>query len=140
MAGQGARKVGADGRNEPDSLPAGATVSAVEPDSGERSDRSITARAIALGIPLCAVNAYWVTLVEVRWYTLDGTSLPLFITPIFFLFVLVLLNRLVAHWRPHAALRQGELLVVYIGLALSCVFAGHDMLQNLFGAMGHAYQ
>ena len=59
------------------------TQTAVGPEITGTPTRSITARAIALGIPLVALNAYWVTLVEVRWYTLDGTSLPLFITPIF---------------------------------------------------------
>ena len=83
-----------------------------------------------------SVNIWWVTIVEVRWYTLDGTCLPLFITPIFFLFVLALGNRLVGHWWRRSALRQGELLVIYIGLSLSCVFAGHDMLQNLFEPWG----
>src|ERR1700716_3907539 len=92
-------------------MPAQASVPAARPAA---HPLGITARAIVTGILLMAINAYWITVVEVRWYTLDGTSLPLFITPIFFLFVLVLLNRLVARWRPHAALRQGELLVVYI--------------------------
>jgi hypothetical protein len=99
----------------------------------------VTWRSVLLSLLLMPVNIWWVTIVEVRWYTLDGTSLPLFITPIFFLFALVLLNRLVARWRTRAALRQGELLVVYVALALSCVFSGHDMLQNLLGAMGHAH-
>jgi hypothetical protein len=99
----------------------------------------VTWRSILLCLLLMPINIWWVTIVEVRWYTLDGTSLPLFITPVFFLFLLVLLNRMVARWRPGAALRQGELLVIYIALALSCVISGHDMLQNLFGAMGHAH-
>lgn len=103
------------------------------------SGPGVTWRSVLISLLLMPVNIWWVTVVEVRWYTLDGTSLPLFITPIFFLFVLVLLNRVVRRWRPRAALRQGELLVVYIALALSCVFSGHDMLQNLIGAMGHAY-
>jgi hypothetical protein len=104
------------------------------------SGPGVTWRSVLLCLLLMPVNIWWVTIVEVRWYTLDGTCLPLFITPIFFLFVLALGNRLVAHWWRRAALRQGELLVIYIGLSLSCVFAGHDMLQNLFGAMGHAYE
>src|SRR5437588_10760409 len=100
----------------------------------------VTWRSVLLCLLLMPINIWWVTIVEVRWYTLDGTCLPLFITPIFFLFVLVLVNRAVGQWHSQAALRQGELMVVYIALALSCVFAGHDMLQNLFGAIGHAAQ
>ncbi len=98
-------------------------------------------RALLLGALLIPVNAFWVTVVEVRWYTLDGTSLPLFITPVFMLFVLTLLN---FAWRKAArrsqgGLRQEELLLVYIMLVVSCTFAGHDTLQNLFGSIGHAY-
>ena len=98
-------------------------------------------RALILGMALIPVNALWVTLVEVRWNTLDGTSLPLFITPIFFLFALVLLNLL---WRkvsprPGASLRQEELLLVYVMLVVSCTFAGHDTLQNMFGEISHPY-
>lgn len=98
-------------------------------------------RALLLGILLVPLNALWVTIVEIRWYTLDGTSLPLFITPIFFLFALVLLNLL---WRklsprPHTALRQAELLLIYVMLVVSCTFCGHDTLQNMFGEISHPY-
>ena len=98
-------------------------------------------RSIILGALLIPVNVFWVTLIEVRWYTLDGTSLPLFITPVFMLFVLVLGNLL---WRKVTAgrantLRQSELLILYVMLAVSCTLAGHDTMQNLFGTISHPY-
>lgn len=98
-------------------------------------------RAIVLGLLLVPVNVFWITVVEVRWYTLDGTSLPLFITPIFFLFLLVLVNLALRKFarRPSVPLRQEEMLLVYVMLVVSCTFAGHDTLQNLFGSIGHAY-
>src|SRR5216684_3892754 len=72
--------------------------------------RGITFRSLLLGLLLAIPNTYWITVVEVRWYTLDGTSLPLFITPIFFLFWLVLLNmgvrRLLPRLAPRLALNQ----------------------------------
>src|SRR5579864_8597042 len=40
--------------------------------------RRISPRAVALGLALTIPNTYWITVIEVRWYTLDGTSLPLF--------------------------------------------------------------
>jgi hypothetical protein len=86
------------------------------------------------------INIYWITVVEVRWYTLDGTCLPLFIQPVFFLFWLCLGNFALRRWRPAWALRQGELLTIYTLLALSCVFASHDLLQNLFGVMAHPFR
>ena len=97
-------------------------------------------RALLLGIILVPVNVFWTIVVEIRWFTLDGTSLPLFVTPVFLLLVLVLLN---LAWRkalPRTkALRQEELLLVYIMLVVSCTFAGHDTLQNMFGSIPYAY-
>lgn len=55
-------------------------------------ERAVTPRAILIGALLIPLNVYWVTVMEVRWYTLDGSCLPLFITPVFFLFTLVVLN------------------------------------------------
>src|SRR5438105_5034419 len=98
----------------------------------------VTGRAVFIGLLLIPVTIYWITVTEVRWYTLDGTSLPLFIQPVFFLFLLCLANLAVRAWRGRPWLQQGELLVVYIMLGMACVFAGHDMLQNLFGTLGHA--
>jgi hypothetical protein len=87
------------------------------------------------------VNIFWITVVEVRWYTLDGTSLPLFIQPVFFLFLLCVLNAVLRRaGSERAVLRQGELLTIYVLLALSCVFASHDLLQNLFGVLGHPFR
>src|SRR4051794_15017178 len=106
MAGKPGRKIDATAESG-----AGETRAAeAELAAGRGPTGAITARAIALGIPLVAINAYWVTVVEVRWYTLDGTSLPLFITPIFFLFCVCGLNAL---WRRMArgrGLDTGELL------------------------------
>lgn len=97
-------------------------------------------RVLLLGLILIPINVFWTLVIEVRWYTLDGTSLPLFITPIFFLFVLVLLN---FAWRKFAprtkALRQEELLLLYVMLVVSCTFCGHDTMQNMFGSITYAY-
>jgi hypothetical protein len=115
------------------------------PESANRG--GVTARAVAVGLLLIPITIYWITITEVRWYTLDGTSLPLFIQPVFFLFLLCLLNLAAGRlrrrfpglaWLP--VFQQGELLVVYVMLALACVFAGHDMLQNLFGTVGHPHR
>ncbi len=116
--------------------------------------RGISLRAVLIGMVLMPINAYWITVVEVRWYTLDGTCLPLFITPIFFLFLLCLGNMALgrmaeARGKRHEArgkrqeargvpLEQGELLTIYIMLVVGCVLAGHDLIQNLFGIIAHA--
>jgi hypothetical protein len=101
--------------------------------------RGVTARAIFLGAVLAAVNCYWVTVMEVRWYSLDGSSLPLFVTPVFFLFMLVCVNLVLRRWAAALAFSPAELLAVYVMLVISVVMAGHDTLQNLMGTIGHAY-
>ena len=106
----------------------------------KRERSGVSWRAILLALVLIPVNCYWITVVEVRWYTLDGTCLPLFITPIFTLFVLAVANLLVRRLSSRLALRQNELLVVYIMVVIASVMASHDLLQNLFGAIGHPHR
>ena len=97
--------------------------------------RGITGRSVALGAMLAILNAFWVTMVEVRFYILDGSSLPLFVTPIFLLLALVGANRFLGKYK----LSQVELLTAYLMAVVSNTFAGHDMLQNLFGQITHAH-
>jgi hypothetical protein len=114
------------------------------PENAELANASVRHlslwRAIVLGVLLIPLNVYFVTVIEVRWYSLDSTALPLFITPIFFLFLLCHLN---FAWRKLSgmsrALRQEELLLIYIMLVMSCTFAGADTIQNLFGSIGAPY-
>lgn len=108
------------------------------PISPESLKQGISLRAVLLGLLLAIPNTFWITVVEVRWYTLDGTSLPLFITPIFFLFWLTLLNLGAKRFFPRRAFSQAELLTVYIFLVIGTLLAGHDLYQNLFGSIGHA--
>lgn len=108
------------------------------PHPAPHASRGVTARAVLLGMLLMIVNAYWITVVEVRWYTLDGTCLPLFITPVFFLFLLCGANFALRRFSRRAAFDQGELLTVYVMLVIGCVLAGHDLIQNLFGSIAHA--
>ncbi len=95
-------------------------------------------RALLIGLLLMTLNIFWITAIEVRWYTLDVTSLPIFITPVFTLFIVAMLNLALTRWRPAWRLSAAELLIIYIIIVTGAVFAGHDMLQNLFGAIGHA--
>jgi hypothetical protein len=101
--------------------------------------RGVTARAVLLGLLLIPVNVYWVIVIEVRWYALDGSCLPLFITPVFMLFCLCLLNLVWRRLHAKSALSPNELLTVYLMLVASGAVCGHDMVQNLFGVVGHFY-
>lgn len=90
----------------------------------------MTPRAILLGAALIPLNAYWVILAELRWYQILTLN-PLFVTPVFFLLVLVGLNGLLRAVRPCWAFSVAELLVVYVMLAVSCTVATHDFAINL---------
>lgn len=108
-------------------------------DQGRSSHRGISLRAVGLGLILTIVNAWWVTMVEVRYYILDGSSLPLFVTPVFLLLLLVAANTLARRRFPLHALSQTELLTAYVMAVVANSFAGHDMLQNFFGSVTHPY-
>ena len=99
----------------------------------------VTWRALLLGVLFIPINVYWMTIVEVKYYSLDGSCLPLFIEPVFILFVIVLFNRLLKRYAPKRILTQAELLTIYIMVAISCTFAGHDTIQNMFGSIAHPF-
>jgi len=102
--------------------------------------KAITWRSVLIGLLLIPINVYWVTVVEVRWYTLDGSCLPLFITPIFMLFLLAIANLGVRKLAPRWTLARGELLTIYVMVVISCTLSGHDMLQNLMGTIVHPFR
>lgn len=104
-------------------------------DSTNRSPASL--RTVLFGLVLILINNYWITLIEVRYYSLDGSCLPLFITPIFILFLVTLSNLLVKRLRPSLAMSPGELITLYILVVIGASMAAHDMVQNLFGVIAH---
>ena len=105
---------------------------------GKHKDAGVTLTAVLIGLLLIPINNLWITVIEVRWYALDGTCLPLFITPIFMLFLLALANLVVRRVAPRLALCRGELLTIYIMVVMAATLASHDLIQNLFGTLGHA--
>lgn len=106
---------------------------------GKIKDAGVTLRAVLIALPLICLNNWWITLIEVRWYALDGTCLPIFITPVFMLFLICLGNLGVRRLLPQWALRKGELLTIYIMIVMGATLASHDLIQNLFGAIGHPH-
>ena len=95
----------------------------------------VTARAVLLGLALIPLNAYWVILSELRWYTILTLN-PLFVTPVFFLLILLGLNAPLRRLRPQWAFSISELLTVYVMLAISCTVSTHDFVINLMTTIG----
>jgi len=75
---------------------------------------------------------------EMVWHGLhfSATSLPMNV--IFILLVLVPINALVQKLNPRWGLTQAELLVIYVILAVTTSFIGHDNMVSLMGVIPHA--
>ncbi len=123
--------------------PGGIKADAEFGDAAQQGERgqllTLSKRAFLLGLLLIPPMVYWVELMEIKWNVSDGTCVSIFFAVIFALFVLALLNRLVARYLPRFAFSQGELVLIYVMLSCAVAVAGHDMmgnalpnLQNLF--------
>ncbi len=100
----------------------------------------VTWRSLLLGCLLVPINCYWVVLTIIKYHGLDGGCLPLFIQPVFILFVVTFVNFFLSKRWPQSSLTQGELLVIYIMLVTSMTLAGKDTLPNMFGAIVHPFR
>jgi len=105
--------------------------------SVQKPKPGIPARAVLIGLALIPLNCYWVTVVEVRWFSMDGSCLPLFVTPVFLLLLVTVLSLLAGLVRASWRLSQADLLTIYIMLVVSVTLAGHDTMQNMFGLITH---
>ena len=106
-----------------------------------KSDVSkVTIRSVILGLLLMPLNYYWVVRMEVLDSRLWSTSSSLFFTSIFSLFVLILLNFLVAKINSKISLKPNELLIIYVIFNISSAVGGQGMIMVLIGGLGHAFQ
>ncbi|MFQ6042595.1 MAG: DUF6785 family protein [Candidatus Poribacteria bacterium] len=103
-----------------------------------RQNSSIfTPKVILLGLLLVFVNCYWTTIVEIEWGSGDGSTLPLFVYPVFILCVVTVLNSALKKFAPKVAMSQGELLALYIMMVMSGTIVGESMFEGLFGSILH---
>lgn len=91
----------------------------------------ISFRAFLIGLILIPFNCYWVTISEIKRASSDSTCVSMFMTVIFILFFLTLINYFVGKRFPRWMLSQGELMIIYIMLSIATAMAGHDMMGNL---------
>lgn len=97
----------------------------------------VTGRAVLIGSLLALGNTWWVIFSDTHGRD-SGTALPLFITPIFYLFLLTLLNLWLRRFGPRWTFSTGELLTIYFMPVVTTSLAAHDMIQNFFGLIGYA--
>ena len=86
---------------------------------------------MGLSLLLIPCNAWWLVQMELIRYSAHPTTLSLFFNAVFVLLAITLGNALVGRVRPAAALRRGELYVVYTSVALASAVGGHDCLEIL---------
>ena len=91
----------------------------------------VTFRAILLGIILIPPNTYFIMANHLRYWSTLPTTMSLIYNVVVTLMVLTCLNFLLKLLLPRFALRQAELLTIYVILSLSSAIAGHDMMQTV---------
>ncbi len=100
----------------------------------ETAKRGFPWRGLIIGLVLLPINVYWVIIAELRWYYILTLN-PLFVTPIFYLFLLAIGNGIIKKVAPRSYLRPDELIVIYVMLVMSCAVATHDFIINLMSMM-----
>ena len=89
-------------------------------------------RAIVLGTLLIPINCYWLVISRQPYqYQPIPTIISPFFNVIFILLLLVLGNRLLARLSPRLALRQRELIVIYVMLSVTSAIQSFQMMQTL---------
>ena len=91
----------------------------------------VTFRAILIGILLIPPNTYFIMANHLRFWSTLPTTMSLIYNVVVTLAVLTCLNFVLYKFLPRFALRQGELLTIYVILSLSSAIAGHDMMQTV---------
>ena len=100
-------------------------------ETAQSKHPGVTFRAILIGIILIPPNTYFIMANHLRFWSTLPTTMSLIYNVVVTLAVLTCLNFLLKLLLPRFALRQGELLTIYVILSLSSAIAGHDMMQTV---------
>ena len=93
-------------------------------------------RAILIGVLLIIPNTYWITDSAQQG---APTTVSLYFNVIFCIFIITILNACFARMQPTFALKSGELVTIYVMLAVASSLAGHDLLSGLIPMIPHAF-
>jgi len=97
-------------------------------------------RGFLLGTVLLPLNALWVLYMEhIGAHGPIPSTISLFFNVVFILFFLALANLAVHKLRPQWALNRGELIIIYVMLAMGTSLAGLDGMQVLIPVMTHGF-
>ncbi len=95
-----------------------------------------TWRAILIGTALTVPNVYWILDSAGQGYP---TTISLYFNVIFCIFILTGVNLALKQVLPRVAFQQGELLTIYVMLAIASSLAGHDVLRVLIPMIPYAF-
>jgi len=110
-----------------------------EPSPRLQRRRSVTPRAVLLGVLATPLNAYWLTYTYWHFgYLIDRPSV-IYYNCVFYLAALVGVNALLRRWRPAWVFSTGELLTLYLMLSLATAWCGVDFLSDLPEAISNPY-
>jgi hypothetical protein len=102
--------------------------------------KGLSVRAVALGLVLVPLNAYWITQIEYVRYSDNATTSAIFFNALAMLLILAGLNALVRRAAPRWAWARSELLTVYVALVVGSCIGGHDQLQILFTTLTYVFR
>src|SRR5579862_2197021 len=124
-----------DSQSDSQSAPPVATASAPAAPAVARpvveTGRAFSLRVLLLAFVLIPLNCYWIVQMERVRQGPYVTSISLFANVVFILLLLLVLNTLLRRVSPRAALRKGELLLLYVMLSISSGICGMDFVQVL---------
>lgn len=101
-----------------------------------RNPLGATWRAILIGTILTIPNVYWILDSAGQGYP---TTISLYFNVIFCIFILTGGNLAIRRITPSIAFSQGELLTIYVMLAIASSLAGHDVLRVLIPMIPYAF-
>lgn len=106
----------------------------------QQNTPAFPARAILIGLILLPLNAYWITIASDLWSSLIGmTGTSLFFSPVFNLFLLILVNLALQKFAPKLSFSRSELLTVYVMLVMLSTVGGTRMMSFLVGVLTYPY-
>ena len=104
--------------------------------SPEKSSH-VTLRATLIGVVLIIVNAFWIYHMEIVRYSPETTTVALILNAVIWLIALIILNVFLQRFLPRHAFSQGELMVIYVMMAIGAVICGLEFIETLVHSIGH---
>ncbi len=97
--------------------------------------RGVTTRVLLVAFLLAPANSFFVLFMSYERNIFDPTLIALFWNVLFGLVLLRLVNQALLRWRPEAAFSPGELLALWVLMAVATSGSGMDSMQCTFMTM-----